>query len=269
MKSHIWLVLLIILFIVSITFGQNQQTDPAVPKILYTIPNQEKSSVVKNVVYKKIGEKQLEADIYSPAEMKSGTLLPVVLFLSGASEAKSWNVFKNYGELTAANGIIGVTFDKRFPQGEAGFTTGLEDTNDLISFLRQNADKYNIDKDRICLWAFSAGGSLIFAGMQENKPFIRCLVSYYAITPMNVRRQVTTMGDKLPPMLIARAGKDNQFINNSIDLFIQEAVNRNARVNFYNYPDGVHAFELFNDTETTREILRHTFQFVKDHLGAK
>jgi len=269
MKNQIWLAILFILFIVSGTFGQNQQNDPAIPKIFYTIPNQEKATVVKDVIYKKVGEKELKIDVYSPAEMKSGTPLPVVLFLSGASDAKNWNVFKNYGELAAANGIIGVTFDKRFPQGEAGITTGLEDTNDLISFLRQNADKYNIDKDRVCLWAFSAGGSLIFAGMQENKLFIRCLVSYYAITPMNVRRQVTTLGDKLPPMLIARAGKDSQFINNSIDLFIQEAVNRNARVNFYNYPDGVHAFELFNDTESTREILRHTFQFMKDQLGVK
>ena len=77
------------------------------------------------------------------------------------------------------------------------------------------------------------------------------------------------MGNKLPPILVVRAGKDNPILNNAIDLFVLEAINKNVRVDFYNYPDGRHAFEIFDDTERTREILKHTFQFIQDQLGVR
>jgi len=140
----------------STAFAQQnqQQFDPAIPKVLYKIAGQEKAKVQKDVVYKRVEQKDLKMDVYSPAEMKAGTPLPAVLFLSGGSESKHWGVFTSYGELTAAHGMVAVQFDKRFPQGEAGLQTALEDINDLINFLRQNAATYNIDKDRIGLWAF-------------------------------------------------------------------------------------------------------------------
>jgi len=174
-----------------------------------------------------------------------------------------WNVFKNYGELTAANGMIAVNFNKRFPQGEAGYATGLEDTLSAIAFVRENAAKYGINKDLIVVWTFSAGGALTIAGLQENQPFMRAVVSYYGILGMTSRRQVTALGEKLPPMLVVRAGRDSQFINNAIDLFVHEAINKNTDLTFYNYPEGQHAFELRDDTEQTREILRKTFEFIK------
>jgi acetyl esterase/lipase len=265
------LILLLIFFSFNIALSQNQQPqfDPAVLKVFYRVPGQEKAKVQKDIVYKRVGQSELKMDIYAPAEIKSDEALPAVLFLSGAGDTKHWGVFTSYGELTAAHEMIAVQFNKRYPPSEAGAATALEDIADLISHLRQNAVAYNIDKDKICLWAFSAGGTLISAGMQANQPYIRCLVAYYGIGQLGPRRQVTALGDKLPPILVVRAGRDTPFLNNAIDLFMIEAINKNIRVDFYNYPEGRHAFEILDDTERTREILRHTFQFIKDQTGVK
>ncbi len=266
MKIRLGFILIMLCF-TGIISGQNQQTNPALPEIFYKIPGQEKAKVQKDIVYKKAQAAELKLDIYSPAETKPGTLLPAVFFISGASESKHWNVFKNYGELTAANGMIAVNFNKRFPQGEAGYATGLEDTLSAIAFIRENAMKYGIDKDRLIVWTFSAGGALTIAGLQENQPYVKAVISYYGILGMSSRRQVTALGEKLPPLLVVRAGKDSQFINNAIDLFVHEAINKNANMTFYNYPEGQHAFELRDDTEQTRDILRKTFRFLTEKFN--
>jgi acetyl esterase/lipase len=250
--------------------GQQQPAfDPAKPPLLYRVQGQEKAKVQRDIVYKKVGDAELKMDIYLPADVQANAKLPAILFASGAGETKHWNIYKNYGEVTAAQGMVAVQFNKRYPPNPEGVNLAYEDIKDLFEYLRQNADRYQIDKDRLCLWGFSAGGTLVGAGMLGNQPYIRCLVSYYGIGQLGPRRQVTALGDKLPPILVVRAGLDNPALNNAIDLFVQEAINRNIRIDFTNYPDGQHAFDILNDTERTREIIRHTFEFIKAQMQNK
>jgi dienelactone hydrolase len=249
--------------------GQPPRVDPAVPPLLYRLPGQERAKVQRDIVYKKVGDTEWKMDLYLPADIQPGAKLPAILFASGASETKHWNIFKNYGEVTAAQGMIAVQFNKRYPPTAEGVNLAYEDIKDLFEHLRQNAERYQIDKDRLCLWGFSAGGTLVGAGMLGDQPYIRCLVSYYGIGQLGPRRQVTALGDKLPAILVVRAGLDNSNLNNAIDLFVQESINRNLRIDFINYPDGVHAFDIFNDNERTREIIRHTFEFIKAQMERK
>jgi len=46
--------------------------------------------------------------------------------------------------------------------------------------VRSNADQYHIDKDRVCLIAYSAGGPLLTLAMRGDMLFVRCLVGFYA-----------------------------------------------------------------------------------------
>jgi acetyl esterase/lipase len=258
----------IVLFSAGFVFAQGTQNDPAIPQIFYKIPGQEKARVEKDIGYKKVDDAELKLDIYSP-EKKSNRARPAVVFVSGASETKHWNIYKNYGELTAANGMIAVNFNKRYSQGEAGYKTGLEDTFDAIKFIRDNAAQYGIDKDRIAVWTFSAGGALTLAGLQENQPYVKAVVSYYGILAGSSRAQVTALGEKLPPVLVVRAGRDVKFINDLIDQFVQEAISKNVDLTFINYPQGQHAFEIRDDTEQTREILQDTFIYLRKKLNVK
>ena len=69
------------------------------------------------------------------------------------------------------------------------------------------------------------------------------------------------------PLLITRAGRD-QFpaMNASIDRFIRQALIENLPLTFVNHADGPHAFDLFDDSRTSRDIVRLALRFLRQHL---
>jgi acetyl esterase/lipase len=159
------------------------------------------------------------------------------------------------------------------------------DVRDAVKYVRENADKYHIDKERICLIAYSAGGPLLTLAMRGDMPFVRCLVGFYAFMdiqqsdyrktekPETVKAfspitYLQTDASKIPPMFIARAGRDEvPTMRDSIDRFINEALAKNIALTFANDPQGVHGFDNQNDDERSREIIRAAIEFIRLHLG--
>jgi acetyl esterase/lipase len=71
------------------------------------------------------------------------------------------------------------------------------------------------------------------------------------------------------PLLVARAGRDQTpRLNESLDPFLAAAVARNLPITFVNHAAAPHAFDLFHDDETTREIIRQILAFLRCHLRA-
>jgi acetyl esterase/lipase len=71
-----------------------------------------------------------------------------------------------------------------------------------------------------------------------------------------------------PPLLIVRAGQDRMpRLNETLDRFLSKALARNLPLTFVNHPDAPHAFDLFDDTETSREIVRQILAFMQFHLS--
>ena len=68
------------------------------------------------------------------------------------------------------------------------------------------------------------------------------------------------------PMLVVRAGKDMPEFNQMIDHFLSEALIKNAAITLINYAAGQHAFDIRDNTQTTRRIMRQTIDFFKTHL---
>src|SRR5436853_12284 len=56
-------------------------------------------------------------------------------------------------------------------------------------------------------------------------------------------------GATIPPILLARAGKDHAELNETIDRFAAEAIRQNVALDLLNYTDGQHAFDILDDTE--------------------
>lgn len=101
-------------------------------------------------------------DIYLPANAKEK--LPLVVFIHGGG----WIGNDKYADIgymgntvsaLINNGIAVASIDYRFAQN-AVFPAILQDCNRAVSFLYDNADKYSLDKSRIALMGFSAGGHL-------------------------------------------------------------------------------------------------------------
>jgi len=189
----------------------------------------------------------------------------------GSTESRGWGLYKDYGRITAASNLVAVKYDKRYPQGPAGMVSGGEDTADAIKFVRENAAKYNIDPDRICIWTFSAGGALAQLGLlPENK--VKCVVAWYGLGQAGPRQKMLENVATMPPMLVVRAGRDGAGLNNAIDAFSAMALMANAPLTVINYPQGLHAFEIEdfrpepktaeNRAETAR-IMKFTLEWIK------
>jgi hypothetical protein len=75
--------------------------------------------------------------------------------------------------------------------------------------------------------------------------------------------------DDLPqnlPLFLARAGRDNPQLNETIDGFVARALAHNLPLTFVNHPTAPHAFDIFDDSEATREIVRQALAFMRFHL---
>ena len=110
-------------------------------------------------------------DIYLPPNPKGK--LPLVIFVHGGA----WLVNDKYADMgymrkTVAeivnSGFALASIDYRFAS-DAIFPAQIQDCNRAVSFLVDNADKYGIDKNRIAVMGFSAGGHLAsLMGLSKN-----------------------------------------------------------------------------------------------------
>lgn len=284
MKAHISAVSVVLFFANSLACAQSvpPARNPLTTDVVVRIDGMDAVSVKRNLPYSN-KDSSLMFDLYSPGSLVSGRRLPALIFISGGSDSKDWKWFSDYGRLAAASGLIGINYNKRYARGFEGLKTGFSDTLDLIRHVRDHAADLNIDKDRMCLWTFSAGGRLMSAGMQREQPYIRCLLTFYGVIDLTAEmeplpaqeREVSletysplhrlkALGKDSPPILIARAGRDGASINSGIERFVSEAQRQNAEFDFLNYPEGEHGFDGFNDTESSRAIIRQAFAFIKD-----
>ena len=69
------------------------------------------------------------------------------------------------------------------------------------------------------------------------------------------------------PLFIARAGQDQMpGLNDTLDRFLVKALACNLPISFVNHSEAPHAFDLFHDSETSREIVRRILAFLQFHL---
>jgi acetyl esterase/lipase len=197
-----------------------------------------------------------------------------------------WRIFTSWGRLVAASGLVGVTFTHSLEYPGKSLEKGAHDVRAVVDYVRANADKYNVDRDRIRLIAYSAGGPMLSLAMNGEMPFVRCLIGFYDFmdvqqsdyrkteTPeiLKTFSPITYLQkdpSKIPPLFIGRAGRDEvPTMDDSIDRFVHEALAKNAAVTLANHPQGVHSFDNQNDDERSREIIRNAIAFMKLHLHA-
>jgi acetyl esterase/lipase len=231
--------------------------------VVYRLPGMEAARVVPNLTYSNVNNPHLLMDMYLPADVEAERR-PVVVLIHGGGKpeyrAKDWGVFKSWGRLVAASGMIGVAFTHRLGYPEPFLEEATADLTHALAYVRTNAESWNADADRIGLMAFSAGGPLLAGPMSERPQFIRCVAALYAFLGM----QPSTL-----PMFIARAGQDaNPGLNAAMNQFIAAALAANAPVTVVNHPAGEHGFDMLNDDDRSREIIRGVLGFLQTHLGA-
>jgi len=96
--------------------------------------------------------------------------------------------------------------------------------------------------------------------MQQDRGYIRAAVFYYGVMAGEPARIDL-------PMLVVRAGHDVPAINKGIDAFAARALAADAQLTLVNYVDGQHAFDLLDDNDQSREVIKQTLDFMKFHLS--
>ncbi|GAC1625474.1 MAG: hypothetical protein NVS4B7_15850 [Ktedonobacteraceae bacterium] len=275
-----------------------------VPKtIVYTIPNMEQVNVRKDITYKAVDGGELKMDVYYPGEYQNGSRLPAVIFVHGDGPAEFLKDIKDsaqytgWGQLTAASGMIAVTFTHRSSEQLSKISAVTSDIDDLIQFVCTHSESLGIDADALCLWTCSAGVPFgLRAVMRAGGHFVRCIVAYYGVMELKAYYDALKEAEKdaaepiapqltrddlddlsaiehlkqrpkeIAPMLIVRAGRDYPDLNKTIDRFVEEALAQNVNIDVLNHAEGQHAFDTRDATTRSREIIRATLEFMKTHL---
>lgn len=262
-------------------------------RIVYEVPGMKDVRVKRNLIYKRAGDRNLEMDVYGP---RVGKRVPAVLFVHGGrvppnllTTPKDWAVYVSFGELVAASGFVGVTFNHRFYTWES-LADSQADVMEAIKYVRDNAATLNVDPERIVLWTVSAGGIFLSQLLQERPSYLNSIVAYYSQLDLQNERKSApasvsdetlrqfspvyhleksakpaSSASSFPPMFIARAGLDDPGLNDGLDRFVQAALRNNVAVELFNHPTGHHGFDIEDNNARSREILKRTVEFLKTH----
>jgi hypothetical protein len=257
-------------------------------RAVYSVAGAMAATVRRDLEYRVADAGPLTIDVYYPPDPTSRAR-PAVLFVTGLPDAgaqrmigcklKEMGSYTSWAELMTAFGLVAVTYTNAEPAADA---------HEVLDYIRRNAAALGIDENRIGVWACSGSVPTALSLLMEGGlDCLKCAVLCYGYmfdVPGSTRvgdaakqfgfvnpRAGKSVAD-LPrdlPLFVARAGQDRMpGLNEALDDFVRKALTFNLPVTVVNHASGPHAFDLFDDSETSREIIKQILQFMRFHLTA-
>jgi hypothetical protein len=246
-------------------------------------------AVRRNVAYG--SDRRLAMDVYYPHNQTQDRRWPVVIIAAGypgTMEPRPTTLtYKEIGwtvsmcQLIAVSGMVSIAYTTSHDP--------VADLRALFEDIHDDAGSLRIDPARIGVIAVSGNvPTALTTVMQDAARTPACAVFGYgclldldgATDVADTARQFgfanpgegRTVADlrRDVPLFITRAGRDEfPAMNASIDRFIRHGLIENLPITFVNHAEGPHAFDLFDDSRTSRDIVRHTMRFLQQHLTAE
>ncbi len=169
-------------------------TEPAVPNDILEI---------KNIEYKNVDSISLQLDLYKLKNLQNPA--PVMIFIHGGA----WRTGKRSDYLPylidyAKKGYITITVSYRLIKA-AIFPAAVQDVNCAVRWIRDHAEEYGIDPDRMALIGGSAGGHLAmmvgYAGdepmfnkncQDEKSSKVKAIINLYGPTDLTTPYSIST-----------------------------------------------------------------------------
>ena len=257
-------------------------------RVVYTTPGVDAVTVRHDETYRVAEAGALTMDLYYPPGAQSTARTPAVIFVTGYNDAgaqrmlgcrlKEMGAYVSWGQLAAASGLVGITYTNSDPAADA---------HAVLQHVRQNAASLGIDETRLGLWSCSGNvPNALALLMQGGQDDLKCAVLCYPYMldldgATGIAEAAKQFGFVNPsagkavadlprdlPLFIARAGRDQMpGLNDALDRFVAGALACNLPLTFVNHASGPHAFDLFDDSDTSREIIRRILAFLQFHLG--
>ncbi|MCG9972879.1 pectinesterase family protein [Christiangramia crocea] len=113
----------------------------------------------EDLVYKKIGEREIKADVYIPNNGDNRKYPAVLLIHGGGWLTGSKENERAMAQHLAMNGYTAVTASYRLGT-EATYPAGVLDLKEAVKWMRENAEDFQINRDKIAVLGASAGAQL-------------------------------------------------------------------------------------------------------------
>lgn len=112
---------------------------------------------IADIEFAKVGDKSLQLDLYLPKNLNEK--VPVIMWVHGGGWLKGSRI-KAKGLWLVEHGYAIASVSYRLTT-EAIWPAQINDLRSAVRYLRENAEKYNIDGTKIAAWGASAGGHLV------------------------------------------------------------------------------------------------------------
>ena len=166
------------------SFSQGNQSSSPIDPLSFGVvlddPGMKTVVVKKDITYLKDEKGSLNLDVYSPPNLKANEKRPAVIFLNaigenaGQRKVKSWGIYTTWPQLMAAHGYIGISMETDRDRIQ-------ESIQGLFSFISEKGINYQIDKERLGVYAASANVRQSVVYLMDAKAFkgIKAAVLYY------------------------------------------------------------------------------------------
>lgn len=245
--------------------------------VVYTMPGMDDVTVHRDVPF---GD-GLVMDVYA-GERRAGSgerVAGAVVIVAGYPDPgfakflggpfKDMGSSVSWARLIAGSGMTAITYTNRAP---------VADLATLLRHIREHAPELEIDGQRLGVWASSGNVPLALSILRDS---IRCAALFYgltldldgstAIAEAATQFRFANPGAELSaetPLFLVRAGQDQTpRLNEALDRFVAEALRRNVPFTLVNHPTAPHAFDLVEESEASREIVRQALAFLQRHLA--
>lgn len=207
----------------------------------------------------------MQADIYSPREGASDA---AVVMVNGYAEEGYKRVLGcsfldmrhtvSWGRLFAGSGFTAIAYANREP------------IVDAATMVREMRGRFR----RAAVWASSGSTPVGLAASREAD----CGVFLYGYT-LDVAAAAAQFHFSDPalgfddmrwdiPLFLARAGADPcPGLNDAMDRFVAEGLKRGLPLTLVNHPTAPHAFDLMDDSDTTRHVVAQAIEFLRFRIG--
>lgn len=249
---------------------------------LLQLPGMDAVKVQRGLVYREIEGGSSTFDLWKPAHAASGVQSAAVLFVSGFPDpgferhfgcrVMEMASYESWARLVAASGLVAVTYANREPA--ADFAA-------VLRHIHEHAADLGIDQRRIAIWACSGNvptalGALLVGAEVPIASAALCYgymfeadaaASQIGFANPCAGRSVDEVEAGVP-LLVVRAGQDQTSgLNATIDRFVAGALPRDLPLTLINHARAPHAFDLLDDTNKTREVIRAILEFLRVTLA--
>lgn len=248
-------------------------------KVVYHPAALDAVRVRRDLTYQSTCGANLLMDVYYPPDVRGP--VPVVVIPLGYPDpdagVRRYGPFTSWAGLIAASGMAAVLY---------GSTAPADDVHALLRHVRERADSLELAIDRIGIFAGSGNVAVALSALMRDRQLTcAALLCGYTMdldgssSVADASREAGFVDacagrspDDLPddvPMLFVRAGRDRfAGLNEALDTVVVRALARNLPIALINHATGDHGFDLDEDSDTSRGIVRQILTFLCVHLGA-